>query len=109
MIPVKITSVISVAQMEDFVDLSRILNACIYHFKEIVSLLFTVEDKTSKFLSNNVGQTPQSLQILFFSNALWAPSPHLSMKEVIDMLLKESESVGRSVKMLSHVQLFATP
>ena len=56
-----------------------------------------------------MGQTPQSLQILFFSNALWAPSPHLSMKEVIDMLLKESESVSRSVKMLSHVQLFATP
>ena len=96
--------------MTDFVDLSRILNACIYHFKEIVSLFFTVEDKTSKFLSNSVGQTRQSLQILFFSNALWTPPhTHLSVKEVIDTLLKESESVSCSIKMLSHVQLYATP
>ena len=95
--------------MTDFVDLSRILNACIYHFKEIVSLFFTAEDKTSKFLSNSVGQTRQSLQILFFSNALWTPPPHLSVKEVIDTLLKESESVSCSVKMLSHVQLYAIP
>ena len=37
------------------------------------------------------------------------PPPDLSMKEVIDMLLKESGSVSRSVKILNHVQLFVTP
>lgn len=71
-----------VAQVTDFNHLFRILNPCIHHFKETLSLFSVVKDMTSEFLKNN----KQWSKHLVFANSiifkcLVCPPPPLSVSK----------------------------